>query len=783
MTPPADMPPADPSYPVSPGAQMVHLVVRLAMAVRYRKNVMLGALAAAAVLGGFYYATATRYYGAKAAMLVTQIGRDPTDTAIADDELVRRNTMPTFENMFRSPKVVEGALKNLAEEDRIDLAGIPPNRWVQTLQDNLSARTVRNTNILEVGYRSRDARAAVNVLQAVVQSYLAFMDQVHKGTTGDLVAVMVRERSEVAEKLGRVQEALLEARRKCGDMGFRSDSRVLHPVVQRAVFFNDTLAAIERQRVELGVALAGIEEAVREGTDLGQHVVAMGNLLGKELLMSLMGIGTRDALAEARLAELCVRDQADLAMMRQHFGPNHPEVVFLAEKIRLTESYLNGFRERVNQRIAELGRDEVAGWIVQAGRRKLDELRQQEEMFRSQYEEAQAAAVGLSQELAQVEILEHELERLSALDDTLLNQITTLRLRQNGQEVRTALAQEPVVDDNPVSPKLAYVALAVLAGGCVAGLAAVQFFEVLDDRFRSIDELQERLGVPVLAMIQRFDPSEATGLEALPMARQPAAPENESFRTLRTALALTHPEARQLAVTSAEPGDGKTTVLANLAVGFAQSGRKTLLIDADLRRPGLTRLMNLRGPRGLSEVLRAAGDMAGVASAHIQASGVPGLDVLPSGPRPPNPAELLAGPQLAQLLAWASSVYDQVLVDSPPVLAASDAALIGRLVDGVVAVVQPAKNRRGLVLRVAETLALLRIPLLGVVVNRAATGGDDGYYGYRGYDYGYGYAYGDRDEEELPDAKGPDEQHEALPFAAGSASEDAIRRVAPRRVA
>ena len=334
-------------------------------------------------------------------------------------------------------------------------------------------------------------------------------------------------------------------------------------------------------------------------------------------------------------------------------------------------------------------------------------------------------------------------KRLVDENDELFKKIAELDLRRDGSEVRTAVIQQAKPSDGPVAPQLRYVVLLTLLGGFAAGLALVHLFDVLDDRFRSVEEMQSRLGVAVLAMVQQMENPENVGIEGLTMHAKPMSVESEAFRTLRTALDLSHSDARQIVVSSAEPGDGKTTLLANLAIGYAQSDKKTLLIDADLRRPGLTRLANMRGTRGLSEVLRSSGDVAEVATQHIQASGIPNLDILPSGPRPNNPAELLAGDRFSQFLAWAGSVYDHVLIDSPPSLATSDTAIIGRLVDGVAIVIQPAKNRRRLVTRVIESLTMLKIPILGLVINRVGADQDQGYYNYHsGYGYGYGYGYG-----------------------------------------
>jgi len=272
---------------------------------------------------------------------------------------------------------------------------------------------------------------------------------------------------------------------------------------------------------------------------------------------------------------------------------------------------------------------------------------------------------------------------------------------------------------------------------------------VLDDRFRNIEDMQQQLGVPVLSLIRRLNVPQTVGLEALQLHVAPSSTESEAFRTLRTALALADQDIHRIVVTSAEPGDGKTTILANLAACYAQSNKKTLMIDADLRRPGLTDLMQMRRLEGLSSILRSAENVVDLSVRLIQPSGIDKLDVLPSGPRPANPAELLASPRLIELIDWATTIYDQILIDSPPALATSDSAVIGRLVDGTILVVQPEKNHRRAVIRAVEGLFALRIPLLGLVVNRVDPDDRSGYYGYRyGYGYGYGYTSGYGNDED-----------------------------------
>jgi capsular exopolysaccharide synthesis family protein len=277
--------------------------------------------------------------------------------------------------------------------------------------------------------------------------------------------------------------------------------------------------------------------------------------------------------------------------------------------------------------------------------------------------------------------------------------------------------------------------------GLLGGLGIVYALDLLDDRFRSPEELSAQLGVPVLAMIRELSVEASTGVEALVVHTAPQAIESEAFRTLRTTLAFSGEQRDRVAITSTEPGDGKTTIAANLGVSYALAGKRTLLIDADLRRPGLTKLFELRGQAGLADVLRSDEAVAELCGQWIQATGADGLDVLPSGPRPSNPAELLGGGRLSDVLAWAEGRYDQVIVDCPPILAASDAAIVGRLTDGLILAVQPHKTNRRLVLGAVQGLAAVGTGVVGVVVNRVDSEKGGGYYGYN-YGYGYGYGYG-----------------------------------------
>ena len=751
------------SQPESQSAtHLVHVLMQFAWAVRHRKNVMFASLLVAGLLGGLYYATATRYYAAGASLLVMQSGNDIMDPTLAHQGGVQQGLMPTYESLITSAKVIEGALAKLQPEDRIDLAGVAADKWAKALGNNLSAKTVRNTNIIQIEYLSRDPAAAVAVVNAVVESYLEFMDKTHKGTAGEIIDFLTREKEDLAGKLAAKEDELQAARDFAGDLGSGPDDKLMHPLVQRVVSFNEALIETRKERAEMEASLAAVEEAVRNGEGLQQHIMTVANMVGKEILLNGLGINDHDAANQVSLEKELLDFRSELQAMEEHLGPRHPQVTTLEEKIRSTKEYLYGYQDRVRQRLAEIQETQLGPLLTEMMRQKLNETWQLELSRENDYKQALADASSLGTQLSQIDSLQHEVTRLRDSYDALLGRIANIDMKHEGPDIRADTVSDPSEATTPVSPNPRRVALVVLIVGAAVGLLIVYVLDALDDRFRSTDELQQQLGAPVLAMVRRMKSAATDGLEAVQVHSQPEAAESEAFRILRTALSLSGQPSERLVISSSEPGDGKTTVLANLAVACAQAGKKTLLIDADLRRPGLTALMRLRGAGGLSNVLRSTDDMGRAAAAQVTPSGVDGLDVIPSGPRCSNSAELLAGPRLAELIDWAHAVYDQVLIDSPPALAAGDTSIIGKLVDGVILVVQPGKNRRRMVLRVAQSFARLKVSLFGLVVNRVDAGHDAGYYGYGAGDYGDSYVYhykytvGDDDDRDASDRLDPD---------------------------
>ncbi|MBN1911662.1 MAG: polysaccharide biosynthesis tyrosine autokinase [Pirellulales bacterium] len=718
-------------------SHLVHGLLHFALVVRYRWRLVAACLVVSGLFGALYHTTATRFYRAKAALVVIETGGEQASTGVTGEGPRQLNTMPTYTSLLSYPKVLEGALTHLDPKKCVDLADTPPEKWTDLIRLNLLARSVRGTNIIEVSYLSRDPANAVDVVNAVVASYREFLNKTHRGAAGEIGRVLTHKMGELEAQIARTQKEVLEAQQKAGDLRLREDGRTLHPLVQRATSFNEELITVQKQRLQLENSLSAIETALRSGEDLQPHVMRVADVVGREMLMRSLGFNPRDTATQAALERDLLEDRARLQTLQEHLGPGHSEVLAMVDRIRLKENYLADYPRRVSQWLTQVQDTQLGPKLVEMVRERLDEARRLETSLQTQYEHAQAEAAQLNVLLTDLDNKERDLKRLRAWQEQLLNKLTDVNLRQEGQDVRTEIVQDPTLPTSPVEPNRRRVALFSLFIGLGAALVLVYVVDTLDDRFRSVEELQRQLGTGVLAMVGRLAPLADEGLDALQVHVLPDAAASEAFRTLRTALSLADREATRLVVSSAEPGDGKTTVLANLAAACAHAQKKTLLIDADLRRPGLTTLLGLRGEAGLSNALHESNSVARAAAEYVRASGINGLDVLPSGPRPGNPSELLAHPRLGELLAWAETVYDQILIDSPPALATSDAALVGRLVDGAILVVQPGKNRRRQVIRCRERFTAWKIPVVGVVLNRLDPEHGYGYYGYGGREYGY----------------------------------------------
>lgn len=319
-----------------------------------------------------------------------------------------------------------------------------------------------------------------------------------------------------------------------------------------------------------------------------------------------------------------------------------------------------------------------------------------------------------------------------AVGSSLVNAVSELEKPSQGDRspVKLSIVTPATAPTSPSSPNVKLNLILGLLAGLAAGVALAVLRSVLDTRIRGEADLRRVTDAPVLGGIS-FD-SDATKKPLLTQAAS-QSPRAESFRQLRTNLQYAHVshESKTVLVTSSLPGEGKSTTAINLAIALAQGGQAVALIDADLRRPMVAEYLGLERNAGLTTALVGKADINDL----LQPWGNDDLYVLASGRIPPNPSELLGSDKMRQLISQLESAFDAVIIDAPPLLPVTDAAVLSQQVGGVVVVAGAQKVRTTDLEKSISALSLVEADLLGVVLNRLPSKGPDAYaYSYYSYD-------------------------------------------------
>jgi polysaccharide biosynthesis transport protein len=426
------------------------------------------------------------------------------------------------------------------------------------------------------------------------------------------------------------------------------------------------------------------------------------------------------------------------------YGPNYPKV------------------QRLGAQQAELDDD-----LTRARKTAVDSVEQDYNTARSRVELLQQAldtqkaeANELAEKLVQYHILQHDAESNKQLYDGLQQKLKEAGLTAGLRSSNIRMIDPAMAPTTPARPQKARNILLGILVGLVGGVGLALFREYLDNTVKSPDDIEALTGLPSLAVVPSLPGLSAARMSRLGAASpqrgtagprvellaylQPKSQISEAFRALRTSLLLSqadHPP-QVILVTSALPREGKTTAAVNLAVTLAQLGDRTLLMDSDLRKPGIRRALNMTMGKeaGLSSYLAGVASLEEVTIAHPT---ITNLSALTTGPIPPSPADLLSSHRMREGIAELRRRYKFVVIDSPPIMAATDAVILSALTDGVLLVVRSGETPKEAFTRTRDLLAAVKCRLLGVVLNAVDSSAPDYYYSYRYYPYAYGYGYGE----------------------------------------
>ena len=318
---------------------------------------------------------------------------------------------------------------------------------------------------------------------------------------------------------------------------------------------------------------------------------------------------------------------------------------------------------------------------------------------------------------------------------SLLQSYEQVRVAEASTTSNVVQVEAATSPEKPIRPRVLSNTILASFAGLLLSIGLIFLIETLDDTLRSPDDVTRGLGLPVLGLIVRHEVEDSKPITV----DQPRSPVSESFRSLRTNLQFASVDfpIHTLLVTSPSPADGKTTITANLGVVLAQSGHRVVVVDADMRRPRLHKLFGMSNRSGMSNLfVQNPVHLDG----YLQKTPTEGLWALPAGDLPPNPAELLGSEKMFEILGTIQENADLVIIDSPPVMAVTDSAVLAHRADGVLLVVKPGFTKMAAAKQAVVQLNRVNANLLGVVLNEVDfMSSKYGYYYDKGYYYSYHY--------------------------------------------
>jgi polysaccharide biosynthesis transport protein len=585
----------------------------------------------------------------------------------------------------------------------------------------LSVKRVPNSQLIEVTFEAEDPQLAAKIVNEHLQNYIEQNFRSKYDATTQASNWLSSELEELRIKVENSENARISYER------------------DNQIWQIDEKEDITTQR------LADLSKAVTEGqTELAE----------KEALYRMAMSGNVDALPAARdnaVIQDLLKRKADVdeqyAEALDQYGPNFPKVQRLAAQ-----------QKEVNESLANARKT-----ILEGVQQEYNTAGSHVELLQQALDKQKAESNAQSEKLVQYHILQHDAESNKQLYDGLLQKLKEAGITAGLRSSNIRVVDPALAPESPSRPqKTRNIFLAFLVG-LVGGIGLAIFREYLDNTIKSPDDVEALTGLPSLAVVPslpglngysgklarlgRETPAPAPGGPRVEMLSylQPKSQISEAFRALRTSLLLSqadHPP-QVILVTSALPREGKTTAAVNLSVTLAQLGDRTLLLDSDLRKPGIRRALNLSGGKeaaGLSSYLAGVSSLDEAISPHPTISN---LSSLTTGPVPPSPADLLSSHRMREAIAELRRRFKFIVIDSPPIMAATDAVIISAQSDGVLLVVRSGATPKEAFGRTRDLLTAVKCRLLGVVLNAVDSSAPDYYYSYRYYPYAYGYGYGE----------------------------------------
>lgn len=599
------------------------------------------------------------------------------------------NTDPEFLNLVRLP---EGQRADAMK--RIDA--------VAMVQGKIRVEPQKDSRVTYIKVEDSDPNRAALLANEVAQAY-ADESLSQKLKVTENASKWLDERRDSLSTAARASELSLYNFRKQSDMLSTS-------IDDRANMVSARLTATSQALTDVQLKIAGLKARVAAIRNVQQQKGSDDSMWAEALPAA------RENLTLQKLKDRMLTLRTDCTELQSRYFEQHPKLSECRDKLALVEKDFQ----------RELGN------LVMGTEAELREAVEKERNLHGLFTEARAEAFEVEKKKLELGRLQQESDSAKRQYESVFKRLKDIELSGllRTSNVRVLDAARPSM--GPIRPNVPQTTLFGVIAGLVAAIGLALMLEFLDSSVTSQSEIEERLGLTFLGFVPSIPPTDSSTKD-LHIHREPKSHIAECTRAVRTNLLFMSPDKpiKRMLVTSSGPQEGKSTTAINLAIAMAQSGQKVLLIDTDMRRPRLHKAFGVPNDVGVSSLVVGEGKL----DEAIKTTEVPGVFLLPCGPVPPNPAELLHTRAFGELLETLDGMFDRVLLDSPPVGAVADAVVLATQVNGVVMVLKAGVTNRDVAKRTLRALQDVKATMLGAVLNDVNL--ERSRYG----DYSYGYSY------------------------------------------
>jgi capsular exopolysaccharide synthesis family protein len=573
------------------------------------------------------------------------------------------------------------------------------SRVIDRFLANLNVEAVRYSRLVDITYRSPDPVMAARIANALGEAYIKQNVEFTSTTTREASDFLTQQLAEQRLKLEASEQALQAYRERTDSVSLEDRQNV---VVQRLADLNAAVTRANTARIQKESAYNQVKAALDNPAAIDTVPLILSNPFVQQ--------------QKTELATL----QRQRAQLSEKLGPNHPDMIKVGVAIQNAEA-------RIQAEVAQ---------IVSSMRSDYEAAMAEERSLTATLNRQKGEAQVLNRTGIEYGALQRDADANRQMFESLLKRTQETGISEELKAGNIRVVDQAETPPRPVSPNMFNNLLIALLGGLALAVGLAFAFEYGDDRIKNPDELKKSLGLPFLGMVPAlFDKSITTPL----INGNAPSIFGESFRSIRTNVLFSSADegSRLVVVTSSAPGEGKTAVSTNLSLALAQAGHRVLLIDADMRKPRVHEVFSQPLAPGLSNLL--VGDKP--VSEAIRESTQQGLWLMAAGTYPPNPAELLGSKKFRDLTVFLQQYFDWVIIDTPPVMAVTDAAIAANLAHGVLFVVGAEMTSRRVAQRAVEQLEMSQARFLGAVLNRVDLE-HNAYYYSRYYRPEYGGYYG-----------------------------------------